>query len=276
MEDILDLQYMIAYNNAKKLINNLKEAQALYIINKDMNARVLFYYKENTYFISDEIKLNKDYIYLANSKELEDICYYISKNFDDTDRLRLSILVNNIDNLINDYMIDSLILVVDRINRNILQSKSLEFYNDLIVINMDGISRIFKQDDKIICDEINVLGENKSYKVDNVLKNIYRKNNIYPHDYIFEDECFEFEPDDIIPINNISPMILFPNISCEQLISFGFITLEKDINYIDDDIFDLVNGMIKVINTSDTIKEDIQALMLDLYHYYDTPSKYLN
>lgn len=48
--DTLDIQIDLAFTKAKELIDNLKDRQALYIINKNMEARVLFYYKKDALF----------------------------------------------------------------------------------------------------------------------------------------------------------------------------------------------------------------------------------
>ena len=93
--DMLDIQIGLAYTKAKELIKSLDQNEGLYIINKDREARVLFYYKEDTYFISNAFPLDIDFIEYSDQNEIVEICEEISKKFEGTDLLRESTLVKN-------------------------------------------------------------------------------------------------------------------------------------------------------------------------------------
>lgn len=277
IKDMLDLQLGLAYTKAMALIKSLEERESLYIINKNMEARVLFYYKENTYFISDVIPLNIDYIQFSDSIEIEDICRNISDNFENVRLIAESLLAKDKKSIVLNYMINSLIITVNRMTRDIIDISSLEIYNDLTVISLNGVFKLFKQNERLYCDEFDITLTNNKKRIlaEDLLKNAYEEYDIFPHD--FKYKVYDtFNIKDIIPTNDITPIITISMVSSEELVSIGYIPLDRNIKYKEKDISTLIDDILTITNESEDIEEDTELALSDLYYKYNLTDRLLN
>lgn len=271
--DTLDIQIDLAFTKAKEIVDNLKDRQALYIINKNMEARVLFYYKKDALFLSDSFKLDADYIQFNDPNQIEEICEQIRNKFENTDLLRSSKLVTDINSIILKYFIDSLIFKIsDRIKDNIPEVKSLEIYNDFIVVNMKGIFKVFKQNNKFVYDRIKVNSSDfKKYKLlEDFLKSEYSNFGIFPHNYDYSKDLYNkgfntFDPKDIVSKDDFPTILIIAVVSSEELITIGLTIIPYDEEYTDEDLSDITNDMIDIAKNSENIESDLDALMDNLY-----------
>lgn len=271
--DTLDIQIDLAFTKAKELIDNLKDRQALYIINKNMEARVLFYYKKDALFLSDSFKLDADYIQFNDSNQVEEICEQITNKFENSDSLKSSILVKDINSIILKYFIDSLIFKIhDRIKYNIPEVKSLEIYNDFIVVNMNGIFKVFRQDNKFVYDKIriNKVDFKKYTLLEDLLKTEYSKFGIFPHNYdylkdIYNEGFDTFDPKNIVSEDDFPTILTIAVVSSEELITIGLTVIPYDEQYTDEDLSDITNDMIDIVKNSENIESDLDILMDNLY-----------
>lgn len=271
--DTLDIQIDLAFTKAKELIDNLKDRQALYIINKNMEARVLFYYKKDVLFLSDSFKLDTNYIQFNDSNQVEEICEQITNKFENSDLLKSSILVKDINSIILKYFIDSLIFKIhDRIKYNIPEVKSLEIYNDFIVVNMNGIFKVFRQDNKFVYDKIriNKVDFKKYTLLEDLLKTEYNKFEIFPHNYDYSKDIYNegfdtFDPKDIISEDDFPTILTIAVVSSEELITIGLTIIPYDEEYTDEDLSDITNDMIDIAKNSENIESDLDTLMDNLY-----------
>lgn len=272
--DMLDIQIGLAYTKAKELIKSLDQSEGLYIINKDREARVLFYYKEDTYFISDAFPLEIDFIEYSDQNEVVEICEEISKKFEGTDLLRESTLVKNKKEIILKYLINSLIITVNRSECRIIEVDSLEVYNDTVLVTPKGIFKIFKENNTIFYDRFNIPQADYS-DLEDIIKNIYEEYDIFPHDYKYKIYNM-LDIKDIIPSNGISPIIAISMVSSEELISLGYVSLKNDIKYKDRDIITMVNDILEVTDESEDIQYDLNMIVDDLYYNYELDYSTLN
>ena len=272
--DMLDIQIGLAYTKAKELIKSLDQNEGLYIINKDREARVLFYYKEDTYFISDAFPLEIDFIEYSDQNEIVEICEEISKKFEGTDLLRESTLVKNKKEIILKYLINSLIITVNRSECRIIEVDSLEVYNDTVLVTPKGIFKIFKENNTIFYDRFNIPQADYS-DLEDIIKNIYEEYDIFPHDYKYKIYNM-LDIKDIIPSNGISPIIAISMVSSEELVSLGYVSLKNDIKYKDRDIITMVNDILEVTDESEDIQYDLNIIVDDLYYNYELDCKTLN
>lgn len=272
--DMLDIQIGLAYTKAKELIKSLDQNEGLYIINKDREARVLFYYKEDTYFISNAFPLEIDFIEYSDQNEVVEICEEISKKFEGTDLLRESTLVKNKKEIILKYLINSLIITVNRSECRIIEVDSLEVYNDTVLVTPKGIFKIFKENNTIFYDRFNIPQADYS-DLEDIIKNIYEEYDIFPHDYKYKIYNM-LDIKDIIPSNGISPIIAISMVSSEELVSLGYVSLKNDIKYKDRDIITMVNDILEVTDESEDIQYDLNTIVDDLYYNYELDYKTLN
>ena len=272
--DMLDIQIGLAYTKAKEIIKSLEEGQGLYIINKDMEARVLFYYKEDTYFISDAFPLEIDFIEYSDQNEIVEICEEISKKFEGTDLLRESTLVKNKKEIILKYLINSLIITVNRSECRIIEVDSLEVYNDMVLVTPKGVFKIFKENNTIFYDRFNISQADYS-DLEDIIKNVYEEYDIFPHDYRYKIYNM-LDIKDIVPSNGISPIIAISMVSSEELVSLGYVSLKNDIKYKDRDIITMVNDILEVTDESEDIQYDLNIIVDDLYYNYELDCKTLN
>lgn len=272
--DMLDIQIGLAYTKAKELIKSLDQNEGLYIINKDREARVLFYYKEDTYFISNAFPLDIDFIEYSDQNEIVEICEEISKKFEGTDLLRESTLVKNKKEIILKYLINSLIITVNRSECRIIEVDSLEVYNDTVLVTPKGIFKIFKENNTIFYDRFNIPQADYS-DLEDIIKNIYEEYDIFPHDYKYKIYNM-LDIKDIIPSNGISPIIAISMVSSEELVSLGYVSLKNDIKYKDKDIVTMVNDILEVTEESEDIQYDLNIIVDDLYYNYELDCKTLN
>lgn len=272
--DMLDIQIGLAYTKAKELIKSLDQSEGLYIINKDREARVLFYYKEDTYFISDAFPLEIDFIEYSDQNEIVEICEEISKKFEGTDLLRESTLVKNKKEIILKYLINSLIITVNRSECRIIEVDSLEVYNDTVLVTPKGIFKIFKENNTIFYDRFNIPQADYS-DLEDIIKNIYEEYDIFPHDYKYKIYNM-LDIKDIVPSNGISPIIAISMVSSEELVSLGYVSLKNDIKYKDRDIITMVNDILEVTDESEDIQYDLNMIVDDLYYNYELDYSTLN
>ena len=272
--DMLDIQIGLAYTKAKELIKSLDQNEGLYIINKDREARVLFYYKEDTYFISNAFPLDIDFIEYSDQNEIVEICEEISKKFEGTDLLRESTLVKNKKEIILKYLINSLIITVNRSECRIIEVDSLEVYNDMVLVTLKGIFKIFKEQNIIFYDKFYI--PNAEYTdLEDIMKNIYEEYDIFPHDYKYKVYNM-LNIKDIIPSNGTSPIIAISMVSSEELISLGYVSLKNDIKYKDKDIITMVNDILEITEESEDIQYDLNMIVDDLYYNYELDYSTLN
>lgn len=272
--DMLDIQIGLAYTKAKELIKSLDQNEGLYIINKDREVRVLFYYKEDTYFISDAFPLEIDFIEYSDQNEIVEICEEISKKFEGTDLLRESTLVKNKKEIILKYLINSLIITVNRSECRIIEVDSLEVYNDMVLVTPKGVFKIFKENNTIFYDRFNISQADYS-DLEDIIKNVYEEYDIFPHDYRYKIYNM-LDIKDIVPSNGISPIIAISMVSSEELVSLGYVSLKNDIKYKDRDIITMVNDILEVTDESEDIQYDLNIIVDDLYYNYELDCKTLN
>lgn len=124
----------------KYFINRMTIKKSLLIINKQMEARVLFLYdkKNKTYFLSDIIDLKQkiNHVDKSNRAKIENISSIILEKFNDG-LIQKSILVEDIDSVIDKYFTESYIILVDRFYNEIEDDISFEVFNKIIVLTAD-------------------------------------------------------------------------------------------------------------------------------------------
>lgn len=276
--DIVKLQKDTLKEKATDLIKSLKEKEALYLIDNRMNFRVLFYYKENTYFLSEPIvlyKMRRNINVSINSNDILDICKKIEYEFEGTDYLANSTLVKNIDDLIDNHMIDKLVIKVNRMKRDIIDVVSLEYYNDLILINEEGTYAIRKHSDgklhKLDLSELIYYNYNPDSEdpIVSVLYAIYGKTKDYfPHKFIGYTEN-EVELDDLVYENSsYNPVMVLTNMASNTLISYERININNQYNYSEDEVFEFVSRILTV-NKNDNVYDIVMNIVDEMSSIYN-------
>lgn len=264
MPDMFKLQYRTSYLNGKSLIDSLQEKEGLFIINNQMQARVLFYYKENKLFFSEPIDLNIESIDYGNEIDISLVCEYITNNFDGTDKLRLSTLVSDKESFIKNYLIDSLVVKVNRLTKNIIEIISLEFYNDLFLFNNSiGIMKIFKEDNSLYYYQYKKAFDGT---LDKILDMFYDDTTIYPMCKTRNKE--KLNVSDLLLKNKT--LLIFSIISSEEVLLDKCFELKR-LKYEDSDIIKYLDNILSILNSydCDDVVDSIQDLTLDLYYKYD-------
>lgn len=267
--NIKQLQINTIINKGKKLIEQLEERQGIYIIDKSLNVRVLFYYKPNIYFISDpfHVFINNSYcIDINNSDELINACENISGIFESSDYLTSSKLIKNIDAFVEEYMIDTLAIVVDRVEMNILETASLEYYNDLIMINLTGCFKLLEIDG-LICkyDITEALIDFKYTQTHEyfteLLYYLYDNNNLFPYNTTIDMTKVEkFSKYDLSNKEKFPPMFIVSNNALGNVISYEKILINvPNLDY--NKIYDTLYFILNIDKTSDYLLEDIKYIV---------------
>ena len=267
--NIKQLQINTIINKGKKLIEQLEERQGIYIIDKSLNVRVLFYYKPNIYFISDSfhVFINNSYcIDINNSDELINACENISGIFEPSDYLTNSKLIKNIDAFVEEYMIDTLAIVVDRVEMNILETASLEYYNDLIMINLTGCFKLLEIDG-LICkyDITEALIDFKYTQTHEyfteLLYYLYDNNNLFPYNTTIDMTKVEkFSKYDLSNKEKFPPMFIVSNNALGNVISYEKILINvPNLDY--NKIYDTLYFILNIDKTSDYLLEDIKYIV---------------
>lgn len=267
--NIKQLQINTIINKGKKLIEQLEERQGIYIIDKSLNVRVLFYYKPNIYFISDpfHVFINNSYcIDINNSDELINACENISGIFESSNYLTNSKLIKNIDAFVEEYMIDTLAIVVDRVEMNILETASLEYYNDLIMINLTGCFKLLEIDG-IICkyDITEALIDFKYTQTHEyfteLLYYLYDNNNLFPYNTTIDMTKVEkFSKYDLSNKEKFPPMFIVSNNALGNVISYEKILINvPNLDY--NKIYDTLYFILNIDKTSDYLLEDIKYIV---------------
>lgn len=267
--NIKQLQINTIINKGKKLIEQLEERQGIYIIDKSLNVRVLFYYKPNIYFISDpfHVFINNSYcIDINNSDELINACENISGIFESSDYLTNSKLIKNIDAFVEEYMIDTLAIVVDRVEMNILETASLEYYNDLIMINLTGCFKLLEIDG-LICkyDITETLIDFKYTQTHEyfteLLYYLYDNNNLFPYNTTIDMTKVEkFSKYDLSNKEKFPPMFIVSNNALGNVISYEKILINvPNLDY--NKIYDTLYFILNIDKTSDYLLEDIKYIV---------------
>ena len=267
--NIKQLQINTIINKGKKLIEQLEERQGIYIIDKSLNVRVLFYYKPNIYFISDSfhVFINNSYcIDINNSDELINACENISGIFESSDYLTNSKLIKNIDDFVEEYMIDTLAIVVDRVEMNILETASLEYYNDLIMINLTGCFKLLEIDG-LICkyDITEALIDFKYTQTHEyfteLLYYLYDNTNLFPYNTTIDMTKVEkFSKYDLSNKEKFPPMFIVSNNALGNVISYEKILINvPNLDYTK--IYDTLYFILNIDKTSDYLLEDIKYIV---------------
>ena len=267
--NIKQLQINTIINKGKKLIEQLEERQGIYIIDKSLNVRVLFYYKPNIYFISDSfhVFINNSYcIDINNSDELINACENISGIFESSDYLTNSKLIKNIDAFVEEYMIDTLAIVIDRVEMNILETASLEYYNDLIMINLTGCFKLLEIDG-LICkyDITEALIDFKYTQTHEyfteLLYYLYDNNNLFPYNTTIDMTKVEkFSKYDLSNKEKFPPMFIVSNNALGNVISYEKILINvPNLDY--NKIYDTLYFILNIDKTSDYLLEDIKYIV---------------
>ena len=267
--NIKQLQINTIINKGKKLIEQLEERQGIYIIDKSLNVRVLFYYKPNIYFISDSfhVFINNSYcIDINNSDELINACENISGIFESSDYLTNSKLIKNIDAFVEEYMIDTLAIVVDRVEMNILETASLEYYNDLIMINLAGCFKLLEIDG-LICkyDITEALIDFKYTQTHEyfteLLYYLYDNNNLFPYNTTIDMTKVEkFSKYDLSNKEKFPPMFIVSNNALGNVVSYEKILINvPNLDY--NKIYDTLYFILNIDKTSDYLLEDIKYIV---------------
>ena len=273
--EILQLQHNKIFNKAKKIINGLRDKdEALYIIDKDLNTQVFFKYKENIYFLSDKFKIDifTDIIDLRDSNVLIYICEYITNTFANS-FIDNSILIKSTDitdKFINDYMIDNLIIKVDRMNRKILEAVSLEYYNDLLLLNRDSISKITSIDNRLVkIDLIESLSgfkpkEDTEDHIDEILTYLYKQQYLFPYNNLNFIETDLLYMEDII---DDRCLLIMANVASNDIISYEIIGFGNIVDYLEIDIQETIEKLLSINKDAD-ILETISYIMMELSQIY--------
>lgn len=267
--NIKQLQINTIINKGKKLIEQLEERQGIYIIDKSLNVRVLFYYKPNIYFISDpfHVFINNSYcIDINNSDELINACENISGIFESSDYLTNSKLIKNIDAFVEEYMIDTLAIVVDRVEMNILETVSLEYYNDLIMITLEGCFKLLEIDG-LICkyDITEALIDFKYTQTHEyfteLLYYLYDNNNLFPYNTTIDMTKVEkFSKYDLSNKEKFPPMFIVSNNALGNVVSYEKILINvPNLDY--NKIYDTLYFILNIDKTSDYLLEDIKYIV---------------
>lgn len=267
--NIKQLQINTIINKGKKLIEQLEERQGIYIIDKSLNVRVLFYYKPNIYFISDSfhVFINNSYcIDINNSDELINACENISGIFESSDYLTNSKLIKNIDAFVEEYMIDTLAIVIDRVEMNILETASLEYYNDLIMINLTGCFKLLEIDG-LICkyDITEALIDFKYTQTHEyfteLLYYLYDNNTLFPYNTTIDMAKVEkFSKYDLSNKEKFPPMFIVSNNALGNVISYEKILINvPNLDY--NKIYDTLYFILNIDKTSDYLLEDIKYIV---------------
>lgn len=267
--NIKQLQINTIINKGKKLIEQLEERQGIYIIDKSLNTRVLFYYKPNIYFISDPFHIfinNSQCIDINNSDELINACENISGIFESSDYLTNSKLIKNIDAFVEEYMIDTLAIVVDRVEMNILETASLEYYNDLIMINLAGCFKLLEIDG-VICkyDITEVLIDFKYTQTHEyfteLLYYLYDNNTLFPYNTTIDMTKVEkFSKYDLSNKEKFPPMFIVSNNALGNVVSYEKILINvPNLDY--NKIYDTLYFILNIDKTSDYLLEDIKYIV---------------
>lgn len=267
--NIKQLQINTIINKGKKLIEQLEERQGIYIIDKSLNVRVLFYYKPNIYFISDPFHafINNSYcIDINNSDELINACENISGIFESSDYLTNSKLIKNIDAFVEEYMIDTLAIVVDRVEMNILETASLEYYNDLIMINLTGCFKLLEIDGFICKYDITEALIDFKYTQTHeyfteLLYYLYDNNNLFPYNTTIDMTKVEkFSKYDLSNKEKFPPMFIVSNNALGNVISYEKILINvPNLDY--NKIYDTLYFILNIDKTSDYLLEDIKYIV---------------
>lgn len=267
--NIKQLQINTIINKGKKLIEQLEERQGIYIIDKSLNVRVLFYYKPNIYFISDSfhVFINNSYcIDINNSDELINACENISGIFESSDYLTNSKLIKNIDAFVEEYMIDTLAIVVDRVEMNILETASLEYYNDLIMINLAGCFKLLEIDGFICKYDITEALIDFKYTQTHeyfteLLYYLYDNNNLFPYNTTIDMTKVEkFSKYDLSNKEKFPPMFIVSNNALGNVISYEKILINvPNLDY--NKIYDTLYFILNIDKTSDYLLEDIKYIV---------------
>ena len=267
--NIKQLQINTIINKGKKLIEQLEERQGIYIIDKSLNVRVLFYYKPNIYFISDSfhVFINNSYcIDINNSDELINACENISGIFESSDYLTNSKLIKNIDAFVEEYMIDTLAIVVDRVEMNILETASLEYYNDLIMINLTGCFKLLEIDGFICKYDITEALIDFKYTQTHeyfteLLYYLYDNNNLFPYNTTIDMTKVEkFSKYDLSNKEKFPPMFIVSNNALGNVISYEKILINvPNLDY--NKIYDTLYFILNIDKTSDYLLEDIKYIV---------------
>lgn len=265
MKNILDSQYEYAFNIGKKYITSLKEKEGLFIIDKNMNIRVIFYYKENTYFISNSFNI-PELEYINKHEPLVKLCEKISDKFEGTDYLRLSKLITNVDYIVNKYLINSFIILVNRIEHIVLSAKSLEIFNELLILDPSGfLLSVDNNLNYLVSDNIiiknNIITNSGNINIEDLLKTIYKSEKYFPMTNNRSYELLEDIPDGSI--------FIFASVSAESLITMGNIQFINNIKYNYNDIYDIIKNICNILKFSDNIEEDISNEFKEFYKYYN-------
>lgn len=267
--NIKQLQINTIINKGKKLIEQLEERQGIYIIDKSLNTRVLFYYKPNIYFISNPFHIfinNSQCIDINNSDELINACENISGIFESSDYLTNSKLIKNIDAFVEEYMIDTLAIVVDRVEMNILETASLEYYNDLIMINLAGCFKLLEIDG-VICkyDITEALIDFKYTQTHEyfteLLYYLYDNNTLFPYNTTIDMTKVEkFSKYDLSNKEKFPPMFIVSNNALGNVISYEKILINvPNLDY--NKIYDTLYFILNIDKTSDYLLEDIKYIV---------------
>ena len=266
--NIKQLQINTIINKGKKLIEQLEERQGIYIIDKSLNVRVLFYYKPNIYFISDpfHVFINNSYIDINNSDELINACENISGIFESSDYLTNSKLIKNIDAFVEEYMIDTLAIVVDRVEMNILETASLEYYNDLIMINLTGCFKLLEIDGFICKYDITEALIDFKYTQTHeyfteLLYYLYDNNNLFPYNTTIDMTKVEkFSKYDLSNKEKFPPMFIVSNNALGNVVSYEKILINvPNLDYTK--IYDTLYFILNIDKTSDYLLEDIKYIV---------------
>ena len=274
--EILQLQYDKIYKKTKNLINELRDkTDALYIIDKDLNTRVFFKYKENVYFLSDKFKIDifTDIVDLTDSNGLAYICDYITNTFINS-FINNSVLVKTTDiddDFINTYMTDNLIIKVDRINHKILDAVSLEYYHELLLLKRNGVFKIAIIDDRLVKIDLSEFlfaykpkEEGIENLLDEILTLLYKYRYLYPHNNLnfVEEDLLDFE--DILN----ESILLVANVASNNLISYEIIKLDPTIDYLPIDIQETIEKLL-CIDKNNCVIQSISDIMVDLSEIYE-------
>lgn len=274
--NIFEEQIELLDDKANEILSNIDRSQTIFIIDKKLNMRFLFNYN-NSFFISDpiDLEIKQKYINYSDFKFVNN--QLVGKLID----LRINMckyakLIKNKQSII-DIMIDNLIINIDTINGKLIDIISLEYYNELFLINYNGIYKISKKNDKIkklnISDIITV-EDLKSLKMPtDIIHSIYNnRDQIFPvnNEEILSETNVELE--DIVANKSI---LISTNIASNAIILCQNLKFNTDIKYLEEDIINTLDEILSIKRNDDFLM-CLSNIFYNLDLIYITGNQILN
>ena len=281
-ENISKLQHDRIVLLSKHLLNNIEEkTEALCIIDKDFNAKVVFKYKEDVYFVSKSFKtkiqiLDEEVIFLHDREQIDFIASFILTEFE-SEYIADSTYISNIDSFIEEEMVDHMGIVVNRISGVVEVVTTFEYYNDLLLVNKKGFYRIILEGGKYL-SKVDLSGALYDFNFDQnkdndyiikILQHIVTSDDVqFPHCkyWGFSEPVYL---NDIIYSNSESnPLLILLNLSNCAIVTNAQISFNNKVDYDEKDIKDTIIQILNIDKTQDP-KEQLFNIIDELISMYE-------